>query len=357
MRRVMVLGAGLIGSFVTNELQKDKTLEVAVVDVNDDNLKKCKTQHRYKADLNDDDVLNSVLRNEDIIVNAMPGFMGYRILKMCIEHKLTVVDFSFMPEDFLELDILAKKNNVCVVADFGFAPGLSHLFAGYHYHHEFNKDIDTCSIWVGGLPLDKSADYKAVFSPVDIVEEYTRPARVIRNGEEVVEEPFMLNYLYHNDKLNLKTSGFVSDGLRSLLVTLPIKNMYEITLRYDKHFNYIRMLKENEYFSPNNLEKTVKMLTNEWKMTSAYRDMSVLEIISKNENKKIKTIVYDEHDGTNHSMARVTGLPAVAMVKLIAKKKFKAHGVHVPEIIGKNKKLVKYVIDFLRNYGIRIEMN
>ena len=43
--------------------------------------------------------------------------------------------------------------------------------------------------YVGGLPKERvwPYEYKAVFSPIDVIEEYTRPARYIENGKMVVK--------------------------------------------------------------------------------------------------------------------------------------------------------------------------
>jgi len=45
-------------------------------------------------------------------------------------------------------------------------------------------DIEAMEIYVGGLPeiRKRPFEYKAPFSPVDVIEEYTRPARMLENG-------------------------------------------------------------------------------------------------------------------------------------------------------------------------------
>jgi saccharopine dehydrogenase-like NADP-dependent oxidoreductase len=116
-------------------------------------------------------------------------------------------------------------------------------------------------------------------------------------------------------------------------------------------------LKEDGFFKSEHLENTANVLMDKWKMTSEDRDMSILEVTGFNDNNKQKKYyMYDEHDGVNHSMARTTGLPVVAMVKLMAKGKFKAHGVHAPEMIAKKKKLAYDIIFFLKEHGITIDV-
>lgn len=352
-KRVMVLGAGLVGAFVANELHKDPTLGVSVCDNNEDNLKRCLTPNKYRCDLSLEEIVKKAIGGEDIVVNALPGFLGYQTLKTCVEAGKTVVDFSFMPEDFMELDKIAKKNGACAVADFGFAPGMCHIFTALLE----DWGAQRCDIFVGGLPKDPKVEYKAVFSPRDIIEEYTRPARYIKDGKQMVEDPFQTIYPYYDLKLQRNYFSFISDGLRSLLKTSKIPNLAEYTMRHKKHFNKVKNLKEDGFFKSEHIENTAKVLIEKWKMLPEDRDISILEVEGINSLNKVKTYyMYDEHDGINHSMARVTGLPVIAMVKQMAKGNFKAHGVHAPEMIANKKKLAYDIIFFLKNHGITIDI-
>src|SRR5690606_37773182 len=119
---------------------------------------------------------NVLLKPFDMVVTAVPGFMGFAILKQVIEAGKNVVDISFSPEDTLQLDALAKEKNITAIVDCGVAPGMSNLVLG-RYNEEMTVSNFEC--YVGGLPKirKKPFEYKAPFSPVDVIEEYTRPAR------------------------------------------------------------------------------------------------------------------------------------------------------------------------------------
>ena len=45
--------------------------------------------------------------------------------------------------------------------------------------------IEALEVYVGGLPKvrKKPFQYKAPFSPADVIEEYIRPARLMENGQ------------------------------------------------------------------------------------------------------------------------------------------------------------------------------
>ena len=348
MKRVIILGTGLVGSFIANKLFEEGKLEVSTADINE-NKKLNKFIMQYGGDLSDTRVLENTIRTEDIIVNALPGFLGYQTLKTCIEMGKTIVDFSFMPEDFLELDELAKANNAVAVCDFGFAPGICHMWA----KRLEMLGADSCKIYVCGLPKKESLEYKAVFSPIDVIEEYTRPARYKKNNKVLTEEPFKKSYIY---KLKGKTLfGFISDGLRSLLKTSKLNSVVEYTLRYKKHFEKVKYLKEDGFFDKENLSNTAKLLINKWKMTDKIKDFSFLEVVGYGGGAVKHKVMYDEHDGTNHSMARATGLPVCAMVNLIADGETLNSGVYAPEHIAEKNNLYISIIQYLKDNGIEIK--
>ena len=89
------------------------------------------------------------------------------------------------------------------------------------------EDINSFKYYVGGLPKfpKEPFNYKAPFSPIDVIEEYTRPARMIVNGELITKTA-----LSEIESINLKDSfeleAFNTDGLRSILHTMShVKNI------------------------------------------------------------------------------------------------------------------------------------
>jgi saccharopine dehydrogenase-like NADP-dependent oxidoreductase len=75
--------------------------------------------------------------------------MGYAALEAIILSKKNVVDISFFAEDALQLDALAKANEVTVITDCGVAPGLSNLLLG---HYNEIMEVQSFECLVGGLP-------------------------------------------------------------------------------------------------------------------------------------------------------------------------------------------------------------
>ena len=225
--------------------------------------------------------------NADLVVSAVPGFMGFECLKNLIDLKKNVVDISFFPEDAFELNQLALDHNVTAVVDCGVAPGLCNIQAGY-----VQKKMDSVHsylCYVGGLPRTRTwpFEYKAVFSPIDVIEEYTRPARYVEHGELVVKEA--LTYLEKMDFPGVGTlEAFNTDGLRSLIYTLQAPFNKEKTLRYICHVELMRTFRESGFFDTNPiqvgqqtvipLELTSKLLFKQWKLEPGEQDLTVLQV-------------------------------------------------------------------------------
>ena len=139
------------------------------------------------------------------------------------------MDISFSPENVLTLDQLAKEKNVTAVVDAGVAPGIPNFLLGYWNSKMKINSFDYC---VGGLPKNPSPpySYKAPFSPIDLIEEYTRPARM-RINSQVVTKPALSDLEIFNFSEVGKLEAFNNDGLISLLQTMShIPNMNENTL-------------------------------------------------------------------------------------------------------------------------------
>jgi len=253
---ILVLGCGLVGRPMALDLAKEKLFKVTVADLSKQSLDKIPNDLPIKkivTDFANNEKLKTLLKDCDIVLSAVPGFMGFNTLKEIIKAGKNVVDIAFFPEDPFELDALAKQNNVTAVVDCGVAPGMSNLLAGYV--SSVIEKIETILIYVGGLPVVREYpfEYKAGFSPIDVIEEYTRPARYIENGKMVIRPALSdPEYIYFPEVGTLE--AFNSDGLRTLALTLNAPNMKEKTLRYPGHIEKMQVLREAGFFSKDEIE-------------------------------------------------------------------------------------------------------
>ncbi len=370
MTQILVLGAGMVGAAMAVDLSKKQNVTIA--DLNNHRLEYLKQKHpkmdTLQLDVCDIAKLNTALKVFDFVVCAVPGFLGFKTIKSVIEAGKNVVDISFFPENAFELDGLAKAKGVTAIVDCGVAPGMHNIILGYYNEKLKLTDFETL---VGGLPKVKKwpFNYKAPFSPIDVIEEYTRPARYVENGNIIIREALTDCELVEFDKVGTLES-FNSDGLRSILFTMPhIKNMKEKTLRYPGHVEYIKLLKDSGFFSENKivvngteispLDFTSKILFNEWKLGETEEELTVMRITMKGENKsgQIEQVVYNLYDEycpetKTSSMARTTGYTATAVANLFLEGLFTEKGIFPPELIGKYENCFDYILSYLKERNV-----
>jgi saccharopine dehydrogenase-like NADP-dependent oxidoreductase len=362
---IAVLGTGMVGRAIALDLAKDYS--VSSFDLNADNLHEIKSKNQsvktVVADLSHFKEYQNWFSSFDIVVTAVPGFMGYKTLEAVINAGKNVVDISFFPEDALQLDELAKEKGVTAITDCGVAPGVSNFIIG---RYDSAMKIDSFECYVGGLPQHPQPPfyYKAPFSPVDVIQEYIRPSRLMENGVIVTKPALSERELMHFDEVG-ELEAFNTDGLRSLIYTMKhIPDMKEKTLRYPGHIDLIISLQQAGFFDTTPLrikevditplDFTSKLLMNEWKPGSEEEEFTVMKVIVKGEGRMIEYNLLDRYDAATKtsSMARTTGYTCTAAVNLITKGLFTEKGVFPPELIGNKKECFDFVMEYLKERNV-----
>jgi len=370
MYKIIVLGAGLVGGPIAIDLTKDLDFEISIADINEQSLMKATLNQHIKAiqkDLSHPDEVTELVKNYDYVINAVPGFMGFQTLKAIIAAGKSAIDIAFFPEDFFLLDDFAKEKGVTIISDMGVAPGMSNVLIGYA--DMMLDKTEKAIIYVGGLPKIRVLpfEYKAVFSPADVIEEYTRPARIVENGKIIVREALSEPEFLTFPKIGT-LEAFNSDGLRSLIQTIKAPNMVEKTLRYPGHIEKMKFLREiglfnkekieikNQKISP--LDIISELLFPKWKLEKGDEDITIMQIIVEGMEKGKKTTyfwdLYDQFDNITHthSMARTTGYTATSALRMIIKGLYNKPGISAPEFIGKDTECVKFILNSLAERGI-----
>ena len=148
MAKIIVLGSGLVGSVMAKDLSNQH--DVTVADISNKSLEKLpKNINKICEDLSKESALEILIKDYDIVVGALPGFMGYRAMERVIKCGKNIVDISFYSEDPFGLDKLAKENKVVAVMDCGVAPGMGNIIFS---HHDRSMEIKDYECLVGGLP-------------------------------------------------------------------------------------------------------------------------------------------------------------------------------------------------------------
>jgi lysine 6-dehydrogenase len=370
--KIVVLGAGMVGSAIAEDLAHEQGMSVKVVDRSQKALEKVKAKAKVKgiqANLQDKGIISSIVADSDLVISAVPGFIGFHTLQSVIAAGKDVVDISFFSEEPFVLDELAKSQGVTAVVDCGVAPGLCNIIAGHAFDLLDQTDQYVC--YVGGLPLVREwpFEYKAVFSPIDVLEEYIRPARFVEYGQEVVRPALSEIELIDFPEVGT-LEAFNTDGLRTLRKTLDIPFMREKTLRYPGHANVVRIFRESGFLSTTPIEvdgKTIKpisvtskLLFDQWRLKKDEADFTVMQIVmeGQGEGKSLRYTYYlldryDEETRTT-SMARTTGYTCSIVARQIMSGRFTQKGICPPEFIGRVEGCYENLLDEYRKRNIRL---
>jgi len=295
--------------------------------------------------------------------------IGLGALRAVIEAGKPVCDISFMPEDALALSDSTRERGVAAVVDCGVAPGLSNILAG-----RAAARLEPClriAIYVGGLPRRPRPpfNYKAAFSPRDVIEEYTRPARMVENGRAVAKEA-----LSEVERIEFPDLGeleaFNTDGLRSLIATLDVPNMTEKTLRYPGHAALMCAFREAGLFDAEPIEVggarvrpidvTAAMLFPKWTYEPGEEDVTALRVVAEGaEGGRDVRLVWEmldfyDRDSATTSMARTTGFACAIVGRMLARGDISETGVIPPERLGRDPRFYETVLDELDRRGVRI---
>ena len=344
MYDIIALGCGLVGKFVVTKMSS-LGYKIHVIDL----VIPSEIKENSEISFEEGDVFQIVndLPEAKVIINLLPGGIGETIRPMLISMGIDIIDLAFTETEPSVHHQHAVNNNCTLIWDVGIAPGLSNMLIKKEY--DTDSKMRDVSIKVGGNPVkpDNEWSYMAPFSPSDVIEEYTRPARIIENGEINTVEP--LTDLHSITVSNFGVmEAFLTDGLRSLLDSRMAENMREYTVRWPGHIQKWITSKDS---------LTDEELIESWKFDQSKDEFTWMEIkISYDDYQVIWEIVDQGMDGAS-SMARTTGLVTIACtVDLLESStneiKCFESGVLAPEDLGI--KSIDRVIQFMKSEKVTI---
>jgi saccharopine dehydrogenase-like NADP-dependent oxidoreductase len=369
--RIVVLGGGRVGGAIVRDLAAEDHFSVLVVDVDPTRVERLTEfgADGVIADLSTPKNVDQAVADADLVVGCVPGFLGYETVKRVLEAGRPIVDISFFPEDAFGLEPVARNAGVPCFFDCGIAPGLGNLVLG-----RMEQELDETHSFhclVGGLPVERKWpwEYKALFSPGDVIEEYMRPARMRRYGVEVTKPALTDVELVDFPGLG-SLEAFNTDGLRSLLRTSKTPNMVEKTLRYPGHAVKMRTLREAGFFSTREIvaasgtvrprDVTEALLFNAWHYEDGEPDLTVMRIVVEGvrDGKQLRhtynLLDYYNTDTETSSMARTTGYTCTGMVNLIAKGLWTQPGLVPPEVVGRDQGCFEAVLAHLKDRDVHL---
>ncbi len=374
--RILVLGYGNIGSVLATDLaecmpstevviagrHRDKAEEAATV-INRENVT------GFQLDAHNYHGLVDAMKKFDLVIGTLPGDVGYRSVKAAVDAKVDMVDVSYMPENPLTLNEDAIKADVTIVPDCGVAPGLSNMLVG----RAISKldQVENIHVMIGGVPEEPvpPLGYIITWSIEGLIDEYTRKAKIVENGEVVEVEA--LTGLEEVEFPGVgKLEGFYTDGLRTLLHTVKgVRNMWEKTLRYPGHVEKIKLLKTLGFFDEHPIEVenarlpprkvTIRLLERKLRRPEI-KDILVMTVevggIAEGSRRCYVYQLLDRYDQKRGvtAMARTTAYPASILAQLIAQKAIEEKGVIPLEKLGVKEEIFNKILAELEKRQVKI---
>ncbi|HJM12914.1 MAG TPA: saccharopine dehydrogenase C-terminal domain-containing protein [Candidatus Thalassarchaeaceae archaeon] len=353
MAVIHCLGVGLVGSYVAKRLAESGHV-VHAYDPSPHRVEGVSGIfiHYLEPDEDPIDAMAKVHTNDegcpiDMVVNMLPGSIGHTSTTILAESPWRTIDLSFSnltPDRDSEK---AKEFGASILWDVGIAPGLSNMLLS-EAHRKLGPLL-IGEVRVGGNPTEHTSgwNYMAPFSPSDVIAEYTRPARVIRDSEEVT-----LPALSERHSISVLGKGemeaFLTDGLRSVLNSIPAVNMSEYTVRWPGH---IQMFIDERDSGMLDEEK----LTIDWQYNPMRTEFTWMEVTAQShDGTKMEWRIQDHGGDDGHSMARCTGLVTFCCIEeWLDNSDMLPVGVHAPESLPSD--VISRILEKMILRGVEIE--
>jgi len=370
MTKICVLGAGIVGGPMALDLAADAQFEVTVADHDASALARLEASpvRTLACDLSEPAVVAELCADTDLVLEAMPGHLGFDTLRTVIDCGRDVISISFFETDPFDLDDLARERGVTAVVDCGVFPGMGSALVMDAVSHRLDR-ADDVVVLVGGLPEHPQPPlyYRSVFSPTDLIEIYVRPARHLENGE-VVMRPALADVepVVFEEVGDLE--AFASDGLRTLLHTVDCPNIREKTLRLVGTVAQMTLLRDLGLFdeSPVDVDGravrprdvAMALLAPLWRMPEGEGDLTAMRIeVSGEKDGSPYTVRWELLDRWDReagvlSMARTTGYTATAVLRMVADGTYARPGISPPEYLGREKAHLERLLGELAARGV-----
>ena len=345
---ILVLGGGAQGRVIASDLAtRLPGARVTVADVRDPRLPALSNLAWREVDCSSLETVMGLMRGHDLVVGALPSRYGFAAMKAAIAARRNLVDVSFCAEDALDLDAEARAAGVAIVPDAGLAPGISNLVAGEAYARR-GAPLELV-IMVGGVAQDAAQPYGycVTWSLDDLTEEYVRPARIVQGGRKVTVPVFSGMEAVRIEGVG-EMVAFYSDGLRSLMDTLPgVPEMGEKTLRWPGHAEAVQPLVAagrlaDELRARCSLDPPLDLVALRVRMRWADGEETV-------------TLVdrYDPATGLT-AMARTTAFTTAVTAQMVAGGIVPPPGVQPLERVARDPRAYRAMIEGLEAHGVRL---
>ncbi|MEK4496184.1 MULTISPECIES: saccharopine dehydrogenase C-terminal domain-containing protein [Ureibacillus] len=367
--KVVVLGAGLMGREIARDLSaSDKVEKVYLADldiemvndfINEANLQKIEAVY---CNAEDEQQLRDIISKGDVCVNALFYEFNERVANAAIDVGVHSVDLGGhigeVTENVLKLDEQAKEKNVTIIPDLGLAPGMINILVGYGAS-KLDR-VESIQLYVGGIPVkpEPPLNYTRVFSLEGVIDHYTEPAKIIRDGQLVKVESLSGVEPIYFDQFGTLEAFYTSGGTSTLYKTFPnVKTLEYKTVRYKGHAEKFQLLRELGFFDRDNVvnvdgvEVKVRSVVREALKKKLYlgkkQDAVVLRAIIVGEKSgeqvtyEYETILKRDENSEVTAMAQATAGTIASVAIMIGEGTISQRGVFPPEMIVPGKEFIE----------------
>jgi len=254
MRKILVLGAGKIGSLISCLLVNSGDYAVHLGDIDQDAIQRLRRdlshQHLQIVSLNarERDRLDSYLaaNKMDAIISALPYYCNSLVSEVACKFDLHYFDLTEDVEVARTIKKISRGAPTAFVPQCGLAPGFISIVANELMTHF--EDLDNVKLRVGALPVHPSnaLKYSLTWSTNGLINEYGNLCYGIENGSLLALLPLEGYETIEVDGL-LYEAFNTSGGLGTLAETYDgrVRTMNYKTLRYPGHCEKIHFLMQD----------------------------------------------------------------------------------------------------------------
>jgi saccharopine dehydrogenase (NADP+, L-glutamate forming) len=252
MKRVLILGAGLVTRPIVRYLLEEAGLNVKVASRTVSKAEKLIAGHpkgiAQALNVDDATALEAAVKDSDVVISLLPWIHHLAVAKLCIKHKKHMVTTSYVSPAMRELDKDVRGAGLLFLNEIGVDPGIDHMSA-MQIIHGVQRDggkVLSFRSYCGGLPAPQHDTnpwgYKFSWSPRGVVLAARNSARYLEDGK-VVEIPswdlFATMRYLRVDGIGLLEAYPNRDSLGyiELYGLQGVSTLYRGTLRYPGHCN------------------------------------------------------------------------------------------------------------------------
>lgn len=196
-----------------------------------------------------------VMRGHDGVLSCVPYFYNVGLVKAAIKAGCHFADLggnnTVVQQEFKH-EIQAHAAGIAIAPDCGLSPGMASILGGELLRRIGGK-ADALKIYVGGLPQKPQPpfNYQLVFSVEGLINEYSEPAKVLRDGKMITIEPLTEVESFYMEGFPELEAFHTSGGTSTLPETFQghVGECFEKTLRYPGHLGMLRALYDLGLFS------------------------------------------------------------------------------------------------------------